>query len=183
MLSQPGSKAGTLGRLSNVFQREEMNSSLLSGVFRVIEASPEKPWRILKVVVLVPDAGFQVVDLRWRAVGEGSPGLGRNMLVRIELRFLAPCRTEKGVVGAVFGYRFNDEIPDRNLLSKARTRWGRESCQRFFVRTVGQCVALGLVDGKKIRMESRMVDADAASGAKVTTSADMVGSRRRFVSR
>jgi transposase len=76
------------------------------------------------------------------------------------------------------GYGLDDEIPDHSVLSKARTRWGREVFERFFVRTVGQCVALGLVDGKKIHIDSSLVDADASRGSMVSGSAEMVAALR-----
>ena len=76
------------------------------------------------------------------------------------------------------GYGLDDEIPDHSVLSKARTRWGRATFERFFVRSVSQCVALGLVDGKKIHLDSSLVDADAARGSMVTTSPEMVAALR-----
>ena len=45
------------------------------------------------------------------------------------------------------GYGLDGEIPNHSVLSKARARWGRDTFERFFVRTVAQCVTLGLVDG------------------------------------
>ena len=76
------------------------------------------------------------------------------------------------------GYGLDDEIPNHSVLSKARARWGRETFERFFVRTVAQCVALGLVDGKKIHMDSSLVDADASRPSMVTTSPEMVAALR-----
>jgi transposase len=76
------------------------------------------------------------------------------------------------------GYGLDDEVPDHSVLSKARSRWGRETFERFFVRTVAQCVALGLVDGKKIHMDSSLIDADASRGSMVTTSPEMVAALR-----
>lgn len=76
------------------------------------------------------------------------------------------------------GYGLDDEIPDHSVLSKARARWGRETFERFFVRTVAQCVALGLVDGRKIHMDSSLVDADASRPSMVSTSPDMVTALR-----
>jgi hypothetical protein len=75
-------------------------------------------------------------------------------------------------------YGLDDEIPDHSVLSKARARWGRITFERFFVRTVSQCVSLGLVDGKKIHMDSSLVDADAARSSMVTTSPEMVAALR-----
>jgi len=76
------------------------------------------------------------------------------------------------------GYGLDDEVPDHSVLSKARARWGRETFERFFVRTVSQCVSLGLVDGKKIHMDSSLVDADASRSSMVTTSPEMVTALR-----
>jgi transposase len=60
------------------------------------------------------------------------------------------------------GMGLEDEIPDHSVLSKARKRWGAEVFERLFVRIVGQCVASGLVDGKKIHVDSSLVDANAS---------------------
>jgi transposase len=76
------------------------------------------------------------------------------------------------------GYGLDDEIPDHSVLSKARARWGREVFERLFIRTVAQCVALGLVDGKKIHMDSSMVAANAAYGSFVQASPELVSALR-----
>ncbi len=76
------------------------------------------------------------------------------------------------------GYGLDDEIPDHSVLSKARARWGRAVFERLFVRTVSQCVALGLVEGKKIHMDSSMVDANAAYESFVATSPELVSALR-----
>jgi len=60
------------------------------------------------------------------------------------------------------GYGLEDEIPDHSVLSKARARWGKEVFESLFVRTVGQCVEAGLVDGRKLHLDSSLIEADAA---------------------
>ena len=60
------------------------------------------------------------------------------------------------------GYGLDDEIPNHSVLSKARKRWGKEVFEGFFVRVVTQCVAAGLVDGKKIHVDASFIDANAA---------------------
>jgi len=60
------------------------------------------------------------------------------------------------------GYELDAPIPDHSVLSKARARWGRAAFEKFFVRTVGQCVAVGLVDGGKIYVDSSLNDANAS---------------------
>jgi len=76
------------------------------------------------------------------------------------------------------GYSLDDEIPDHSVLSKARSRWGRDAFERFFVRTVGRCVALGLVDGRKIHIDSSLIDADASRESTVRTSPEIVAALR-----
>jgi len=59
-------------------------------------------------------------------------------------------------------YGLDEQIPDHSVLSKARTRWGKEVFESLFVRTVEQCVEAGLVDGKKLHVDASLIDADAA---------------------
>jgi transposase/Rieske Fe-S protein len=60
------------------------------------------------------------------------------------------------------GYGLDDPIPDHSVLSKARRRWGGAAFEKFFLRTVGQCYAAGLVDGSKIHVDSSLNDANAS---------------------
>lgn len=60
------------------------------------------------------------------------------------------------------GYELDEQIPDHSVLSKARRRWGPDIFEKFFVRSVGQCVAAGLVDGRKIHIDASLNDADAS---------------------
>jgi transposase len=53
-------------------------------------------------------------------------------------------------------------IPDHSVLSKARARWGPGVFEALFVRSVGQCVAAGLVDGRLLHTDSTVVQANAA---------------------
>src|SRR6266436_1141293 len=62
-------------------------------------------------------------------------------------------------------YGLEEKIPDHSVLSKARARWGKEVFESLFVRTVAQCVEAGLVDGKKLHVDSSLIDADAAKGS------------------
>src|SRR4030043_1755784 len=67
------------------------------------------------------------------------------------------------------GYDLDDEVPNHSVLSKARSRWGREVFQRFFERVVRQCVEAGLVDGRKIFVDSSLIDADGSQDSVVDT--------------
>lgn len=60
------------------------------------------------------------------------------------------------------GYDIDSPIPNHSVLSKARSRWGTELFKSFFERIVFQCVESGLVDGKKIFMDSSFIDANAS---------------------
>ncbi len=67
------------------------------------------------------------------------------------------------------GYDLDEEVPNHSVLSKARTRWGREVFRAFFERIVWQCVEGGLVDGRKIFVDSSLVDADASNNSVIDT--------------
>jgi transposase len=64
-------------------------------------------------------------------------------------------------------FDLDDEIPDHSVLSKARKRWGPAVFQRVFVQTVQACVAAGLVDGKKLHVDSSLVAANASRDSMV----------------
>ena len=67
------------------------------------------------------------------------------------------------------GYDLDSEIPHHSVLSKARRRWGADLFKSFFERIVYQCVEAGLVEGKKLFMDSSLVDADASRESIVDT--------------
>lgn len=67
------------------------------------------------------------------------------------------------------GYDLDDDIPGHSILSKAKKRWGVEVFKGFFERIVMQCVQAGLVDGRKIFMDSSLIDADASNSSVVDT--------------
>lgn len=60
-------------------------------------------------------------------------------------------------------YGLDDDIPHHSVLSKARNRWGEAVFRELFELTVRQCVETGLVDGKKLFMDSSLVDANASN--------------------
>jgi transposase len=61
------------------------------------------------------------------------------------------------------GYGLDDPIPNHSVLSKARQRWGKEAFEKFFTRTIAQCVRAGLVDGRKLHVDSSLIDASASN--------------------
>ena len=77
------------------------------------------------------------------------------------------------------GYGLNDDIPNHSVLSKARKRWGKEVFESFFVRTVLQCVEAGLVDGKKIHVDSSLVDANASKDSVVKGCPELIAALKK----
>ena len=67
------------------------------------------------------------------------------------------------------GYDLDDDIPDHSVLSKARARWGTNAFQGFFERIVIQCADAGLVQGRKLFMDSSDIQADASNNSVVNT--------------
>jgi transposase len=67
------------------------------------------------------------------------------------------------------GFELDSEVPNHSVLSKARVRWGVETFKGFFERIVGQCVVAGLVDGKKLFIDSSLIDANASNNSVVDT--------------
>lgn len=67
------------------------------------------------------------------------------------------------------GYDLDAVAPDHSVLSKARARWGMEAFRNFFERIVWQCVEAGLVDGRKIFIDSSLVNANASNNSVIDT--------------
>jgi len=65
------------------------------------------------------------------------------------------------------GFDLDTKIPNHSVLSKARRRWGEEAFRSFYERVVWQCVESGLVDGKKIFVDSSLIQADASNNSVV----------------
>jgi transposase len=72
------------------------------------------------------------------------------------------------------GFGLDEAVPDHSVLSKARKRWGAAFFQKFFVRTVGQCVAAGLVEGKKIHVDASLNDANASCDSVVKAGPELI---------
>jgi len=77
------------------------------------------------------------------------------------------------------GYGLEDEIPDHSVLSKARTRWGKEVFERLFVHTIGQCVRAGLVDGKKLHVDSSLIEAAASRESVIKGTPELIAALKR----
>jgi transposase len=76
------------------------------------------------------------------------------------------------------GYGLNDPVPNHSVLSKARARWGTKVFEQLFVRTVGACVAAGLVAGKKIHVDGSLIAAHASTDSVVAGPPELIAALR-----
>lgn len=72
------------------------------------------------------------------------------------------------------GFGLDTPIPNHSVLSKARKRWGAEVFERIFVRSVRQCVEAGLVEGRKLHVDSSLVDANASNDSIVEGPVELI---------
>ena len=79
------------------------------------------------------------------------------------------------------GCSLEEITPHHSVLSKARRRWGQEVFQQIFVRTVQQCVEAGLVEGRKIHVDSSLIDAHASKDAVLKSSPELVAAYKKIV--
>jgi transposase len=77
------------------------------------------------------------------------------------------------------GYGLDDVVPNHSVLSKARARWGKEAFEKFFTRTIAQCVQAGLVDNKRLLVDSSLVQANASNDSILQSSPELVAALRR----
>ena len=72
------------------------------------------------------------------------------------------------------GYELDEAVPHHSVLSKARRRWGPAVFEQFFVRTIGQCVAAGLVDGTKLHLDGSLNAAHASCDSVVKGGPELI---------
>jgi transposase len=77
------------------------------------------------------------------------------------------------------GYGLNDPVPNHSVLSKARARWGAAVFEQLFLQTVAECVAAGLVDGKKIHVDGSLIAANASTDSVVKGSPELIAALRQ----
>jgi transposase/IS5 family transposase len=116
------------------------------------------------------DFTYNAVEGFYGAVGKESipPPTILRMMVLI---FLYDVRSERELFRDLplrldwlwfLGYDLSWEVPGSWILSKARRRWGSEVFERLFEQTVTRCMALGLVDGREVLVDSSLIDANAS---------------------
>jgi len=58
------------------------------------------------------------------------------------------------------GYRPDENLPDHSTLSRALDRFGDEVFNELFIRSVSQCHASGLIEGKVLHVDATTIRAD-----------------------
>lgn len=58
------------------------------------------------------------------------------------------------------GYRVDEKLPDHSTLSRALDRFGDAVFNELFVRSVSQCQASGLIEGKVLHLDATTIRAD-----------------------
>jgi transposase len=107
----------------------------------------------------------------------GNPSVDPVVLMKMMLLlFLDDVASERELLRIIplrldylwfLGFGLHEEIPDHSVLSKARRRWGAEVFEGLFARSVEQCVAAGLVEGRKLHVDASLVAADASRNSLV----------------
>lgn len=136
-----------------------------------------------------------VLDLNW-VRGEVKECYGRNGNVSVDpvvlvkmmlLLFLDDIASERELMAIIaerldylwfLGYRLDDVIPNHSVLSKARSRWGTQLFEKIFVRTISQCLAAGLIDGRKLHIDSSLVRANASRDSIITDTPEVIAALR-----
>lgn len=60
------------------------------------------------------------------------------------------------------GYDLDETTPDHSVISKARSRYGQGTFERFFERVLALCVEAGLVKGEQLFADSTLIQANAS---------------------
>ncbi len=62
---------------------------------------------------------------------------------------------------------------------RKRGLWGKEVFESLFVRTVAQCVEAGLVNGKKLHVDSSLIEADASRESVIKGTPELIAALKR----
>lgn len=145
----------------------------------------DHPLRRIKAILDLSFVRPAVEPLHGKSGHVGDPEILVKMML---LLFLDNVASERELVAIIrerldylwfLGYGLDDEVPNHSVLSKARARWGSEVFCQLFVRTVQQCVAAGLVDGRKLHIDSSLIRADASRDSVMEASPELVAAIRQ----
>jgi len=122
----------------------------------------------------------RVLDLSWLAgevgplyaAGQGRPSIDPEAAVRLMLagffegivqdRKLLRQAEVNVAIRWFCGYGLDEPLPDHSSLTRIRQRWGAARFRRIFERTVGACVAAGLVTGETVHVDATLIRADVS---------------------
>lgn len=101
----------------------------------------------------------------------GRPWIDPVVFFKLQLiMFFEGIRSERQLMEMVnvnlahrwyLGYDLDEAVPDHSSLSKIRTRYGLDVCQRFFEQIVERCREAGLVWGQELYFDGTRVQANA----------------------
>ena len=150
-----------------------------------------RPDHPLRRVAQVIDFTFVRAEVAQFYGHNGNEGVDPIILAKLMfLLFFDDVPSERELLGCLperldylwfLGYSLEEITPHHSVLSKARRRWGREVFQQIFVRTVQQCVEAGLVEGRKIHVDSSLIDAHAAKDSVLKSSPELVAAYKKIV--
>ena len=139
----------------------------------------------------------RVLDLCWlhKAVqgyyctDNGRPGIDPEVAVRLMLagffqgivhdrKLMREARVNIAIRWFA-GYDLDEVLPDHSTLSRIRARWGADTFQAIFRKTVQMCMDAGLVSGETVHVDSTLIRADVSWESIVTRHAHDVFSENR----
>jgi len=132
---------------------------------------------ILRKVKLQIDFDFIYHEVKDKYGIKGNESVAPPIILKMMLLLtLYNVRSERELMATIperldwlwfLDYDLDDDIPNHSILSKARARWGVAAFKTFFERIVWQCVQADLVDGRKLFMDSSIVQANASNNSVV----------------
>ncbi len=127
---------------------------------------------ILRKIDKVIDLSFVRVLVSDKYSHTGQPSIDPNVLFRMmligyfygitsERRLAEDISMNMGYMWFI-GYDLDEPTPNHSVLSKARSRYGKEVFEQFFQKILEQCIKAGLVKGEKVYMDSTYIQANAS---------------------
>ncbi|WP_308986641.1 transposase [Thalassobacterium sedimentorum] len=144
----------------------------------------------LRRIAEVIDFSFVRDEVRELYGRKGNESVDPEIILKLMfLLFLDNVKSERELMRIIperldylwfLGYGLDDDIPNHSVLSKARNRWGRDVFEKFFVRSVLQCVEAGLVGGEKIHVDGSVIAADASQASVVRAGPELIAELKRL---
>lgn len=146
----------------------------------------------LRRIAEVIDFSFVRDEVRDLYGHNGHESVDPEIILKlIFLLFLDDVKSERELMRIVperldylwfLGYGLDDEVPNHSVLSKARKRWGGDVFEKFFIRSVQQCVEAGLVGKETIHVDGSVIAADASQASVVRGGPELIAELKRLYS-